>query len=462
MGFLTVLQDSALRRRIFRLAWPTMTETALQTLVQYVDTAQVGRLGAEASAAVGLTATTTWLVNAPLWALGAGVLTCISQALGAEDRERAERAAGQSLLLTLVVGAVMTVLTLSISPFLPVWLGADAAIRADAGRYFFIICTPMLFRASAIIFAAALRAAGDAKTPMWIDLVMNTVNIVLNFLLINKPQTLKLGTAELAVWGAGLGVTGAAIATAASYVVGGVWMFAAAERSPQLGGLKPIPDRETLRRCLGVSTPIAADRIVSMLGQVVFTAMVAKLGTIAVAAHAIAITAEQVFYIPGYGMQTAASALTGRYYGARDERNMMDHSMAVILIAVALMSALSLFLFLFPAFFMSIFTPDPAVIALGARVLRLVSVSEPFFAALIILEGVFNGAGDVRMPLLFSILSMWGVRIFCTRLCVTRLRLGLTAVWGCMVADNLTRFALMAHRYRGEHWKRGISIQNTD
>jgi Na+-driven multidrug efflux pump len=95
-------------------------------------------------------------------------------------------------------------------------------------------------------------------------------------------------------------------------------------------------------------------------------------------------------------------------------------------------------------------------------VLRLVSVSEPFFAALIILEGVFNGAGDVRMPLLFSILSMWGVRIFCTWLCVTRLHLGLTAVWGCMVADNLTRFALMAHRYRGERWKRGITIQNTD
>ena len=119
------LRDRELRSTIFHLAWPTVTEQALQTLVQYVDIAQVGQISASASAAVGLTSTTMWLVCAPLWALAMGVLACISQALGAQDRQRAQRAASQSVLLTLAVGAALTVLTLSVSPFLPGWLGAE-------------------------------------------------------------------------------------------------------------------------------------------------------------------------------------------------------------------------------------------------------------------------------------------------------------------------------------------------
>ena len=144
------LKEKELRTRIFRLAWPTVTENALQTVVQYVDTAQVGQLGAAASAAVGLTSTTTWLVNAPLWAVATGILACISQSLGAGDRERAGRAADQSLLLVLILGFAMTLLTLVISPFLPVWLGADEAIRHDASVYFAVICAPMLCPTSVV------------------------------------------------------------------------------------------------------------------------------------------------------------------------------------------------------------------------------------------------------------------------------------------------------------------------
>lgn len=452
----SVLRDGELRQRIFHLAWPTVTENALQTVVQYVDTAQVGQLGASASAAVGLTSTTTWLVNAPLWALATGVLACISQALGAGDKERAERAADQSLLIVFVTGIVMTILTLGISPFLPEWLGADPEIRRDAELYFAIICVPMLFRVSSIVFASVLRAVGNTKTPMWINLLMNGINVFLNFLLINTPHFWRMGGYTIPIWGAGMGVKGAAVATAVSYVVGGTLMFLRARRCPQLSGLRFRYDRAVMARCLAVSGPIGAEHMISMLGQVVFTALIARLGTVAIAAHSIAITAEQAFYIPGYGMETAASTLSGFYYGAGDEKKLLDYSAAILMIAVSLMAFCALFLFLFPAFFMGIFTPDQAVIELGAKVLRIVSVSEPFFAVVIILQGTFNGVGDVRAPVAFSLFSMWVVRLGLTWLCVTRLQLGLPAVWCCMVADNLTRFFLMTLRYRGNRWKRGI------
>ena len=171
---------------------------------------------ASASAAVGLTSTTMWLVCAPLWALAMGVLACISQALGAQDRQRAQRAAAQSVLLTLAVGAVLTVLTLAASPFLPGWLGAEEEIYADAALYFAIVCAPTLFRTASILFASVLRAQGNTKTPMQINLLMNVINILLNFLLINPAKTWRLGPLSIPMWGAGLGVAGAAIATAVS------------------------------------------------------------------------------------------------------------------------------------------------------------------------------------------------------------------------------------------------------
>ena len=458
------LRDRELRSTIFHLAWPTVTEQALQTLVQYVDTAQVGQISASASAAVGLTSTTMWLVCAPLWALAMGVLACISQALGAQDRQRAQRAAAQSVLLTLAVGAALTVLTLSVSPFLPGWLGAEEEIYADAALYFAIVCAPTLFRTASILFASVLRAQGNTKTPMQINLLMNVINILLNFLLINPAKTWRLGPRSIPMWGAGLGVAGAAIATAVSLVIGGTLMTLAVFRSPELG-LRGQPlrcDRPILRQCLRISLPIAADRVTVMLGQVVFTALIARLGTLSIAAHSIALTAEQAFYVPGYGMQAAAATLAGYQIGARDEEKLMQYSSAITAIAVFLMTAMSLLLFLFPRIIMGCFTPDEGVIALGAQVLRIVAVSEPFFAVVIILEGTFNGAGDTRAPFLISVSCMWGVRIVSTWLCISVFRLGLTAVWWCMVADNMTRFVCMLYRYRGRRWKRLLYAMDSD
>lgn len=460
MAFLTVrpLRDKELRNTIFYLAWPTITEQALQTIVQYVDTAQVGRINVGASAAVGLTSTTTWLVNAPIWAIAMGVLACISQALGAKDEARARRAASQSVLLTLIIGVILTVLTLVVSPFLPGWLGAREDIYQDAAFYFAIVCAPMLFRAASIIFAAVLRAVGNTKTPMLINIFMNLSNIALNFLLINPSSSWTLGGARFFVPGAGLGVVGAAIATAFSYVAGGILMTTCALRSSLFSQKDQLLryDSTAMRQCMSVSIPIAADRITVMLGQVVFTGLVARLDTVSIAAHTIALTAEQAFYVPGYGMQTAAATLAGYNIGSQNEKKLMEYSSAITTLAVILMTSMCVILFLFPEAIMGIFTPDQQVISLGGRVLRVVAVSEPFYAVVIILEGTFNGAGDTRVPFLIAVFTMWGVRITSTWLCINVFHLDLTAVWGCMVADNMTRFLLMTHRYRGHRWRYGL------
>ena len=456
----STLRDKEMMRTIFRLAWPTVMEQALQTIVQYADTAQVGAIGANASASVGLTATMMWLINSPMFAYAMGVLSVISRSLGAGDEKRARKAASQSVLITLVLGISIGIVTLIISPFLPGWLGAEQEIQRDASIYFAIVCAPMLFRASSIVFGSVLRATGNTKTPMIINTIMNAANIILNFLLINPAKVWQIGPLSIPMWGAGLGVTGAAIATAAAYVIGGTLMAIVTFRDPQLqlAHQKIRFDKEVMGQCVRIGTPVCAERVTACLGQVVFTALIAKLGTIAIAAHSIAITAEQAFYIPGYGMQAAAATLAGHSAGAGDERKLRQYSATITAIAVLLMGMLSILLFIFPAAVMGIFTHDTQVITLGAEVLRIVAVSEPFFAALIILEGIFNGIGDTKFPFFFSLFSMWGVRILFTFLCISVWGLGLQAVWCCMIGDNMTRFVCLLVRYLRGSWKKELGF----
>lgn len=454
------LRDPEMMGRIFRLAWPTMIEEFLYTAVQYADTAQVGAIGAQASAAIGLTTTTMWLTHAPMSAAGMGVLSCISISLGAKDSERARKAAMQSVILTVLVGLALTVITLGVSPFLPRWLGGDPEILQDASRYFAIVCAPMLFRAATTIFGAVLRAAGNTKTPMLVNLLMNAVNILLNFLLISPTRMMTLGNLQFTMFGAGLGVTGAAIATAVSFVLGGTLMAICVWREPSLGlrGQKIRLHPSVMRQCVRVGIPVCAQQMTTGFGHVVFTSLVAQLGTVSMAAHSIATTAEQAFYIPGYGMQAAAATLAGFSAGEKNEKKLMQYSSTIMAMACCFMTFLSLLLFLFPDTLMRLFTQDAQVIAQGASALRIVAVSEPFFAILIIIEGVFNGVGDTKAPFLFALCTMWGIRITATFFCVRVFHLGLDAVWLCMIADNITRFLCMLLRYRSGKWKKRLEF----
>ncbi|AAK81374.1 MULTISPECIES: MATE family efflux transporter [Clostridium] len=445
---------------IFALSWPSILEQLLETAVQYVSSAMVGQLGAEASAAVGLTTTATWLINSPSFAMGIGVLSYISLSIGAKKFRRAKIAAVQSIIITLILGIFMGIGTLAISPFLPKWLGAAPEIQRNASLYFGIICIPMIFRVAIIVFGAVIRSTGDMKTPMKVNLIMNLINIVLNFILIYGKQTISIGSFKITTYGGNLGVVGSAIAAATAYTVSGILMFLALYKnkivSPKGEKLKlNIP---IMRRCVNVGFPVTIERVATSLGQVVFSSLVTRLGTLAFAAHSIAITAEQAFYIPGYGMEATASTLAGNALGEKNEKKLNQISVTIIGMAITIMTVTGTILFLFPDFMMSLFIKDPVVIKSGSSVLRLVAISEPVFGALIILEGIFNGVGETKTPVLVSILSMWGVRILSTSICIYVFHLGLKSVWICMIADNVFRFTILFIRFLNGAWKKKLNL----
>ncbi len=439
---------------IFSLAWPTMLEQLMQTAVQYIDTAMVGSLGTRATAAVGSTTTVNWLVGSTVSALGVGFLSFIARAYGANDKKLAARVSSQAVLAVLASGIFFTILTLAFSGFIPKWMQVDSSIQPLASTYFFIIYMPMLPRAATIIFGTALRASGDTKTPMRVGILVNIINVILNFLLIFPTRTIQVLTLQLTLPGGDLGVIGAAIASAIAFTVGGIYMTIAFWRHPVISpkGQKLAPDMQILAPCLKVAVPNMLQRFGTSLGYVAFASMVNSLGEISTAAHTIANTVESAFYIPGYGMQTAAATLAGNALGANDKQKMKDLTRVIIRLEVFLMILSGSLLFIFAPDMMTLFTKDPAVINLGSIVLRMVAVSEPFYGVSIIIEGIMQGVGKTVTPFKFNIFGMWVIRIVGTFLCTQILGYGLVSAWACMIAHNLLLFVLFVIHYKRGRW----------
>lgn len=435
---------------IASLAWPTMLEELMGTAVQYIDTAMVGTLGTQATAAVGATSTVNWLIGSTISAVGVGFLSYVSRACGAGDTKRAGKASSQAVLAVLVFGTLFTALTLGLSEWVPVWMQVDPQIRSLASQYFFILYTPMLARTAIIIFGTLLRSAGDTKTPMRVGLLVNVINVILNFLLIYPTRNVW----GITMPGAGMGVVGAAIASAIAFAVGGVCITFALWKHPVISprGQSLRPDWSVLKPCLKVALPNGLQRFGTSLGYVAFAALINALGDVSTAAHTIANTVESAFYIPGYGMQTAAATLAGNALGAKDNRRIKDLARMIIFIEVSLMVVSGSLLFIFAPNMMSLFSKDPEVISLGAVVLRMVAVSEPFYGVSIIIEGMMQGMGNTLMPFVFGISGMWGIRIVGTYICTRLLGMGLISAWACMIAHNLLLFVMFLFCYLSGRW----------
>ncbi len=446
-------RKSALRM-IFTLAWPTVLEQILITAVSYVDTAMVGRYSDNASAIVGCTMTVNWLIGGIVSAIAVGFLSIIARAVGAGEHEFVKKAAAQATGMALITGVVLTIIVLPIARFVPVWMNADPAIRDLAGTYFFIIYLPMIFRSAAIIYGTVLRAAGDTKTPMVVNAATNVINMALNFFMIYDTRVLTVFGWNFTIPGVNLGTTGAAIASAIAFTIGGVWMTIAVYRSRILSprGMSLKPDPAILRPCFRVAFPALLQRIATSSGYVAFSGMINTLGEVATGAHTIANTAESAFYIPGYGMQAAASTLIGMSYGEKNPKKMKSICHMLLIIEVLVMILSGGCLFFGAEAIMRIFTKSEEIIRVGTTVLMMVALSEPAYGIAIIIEGIFHGVGDTMSTFVYGAAGMWGVRILGTYIFVILLGHGLVAAWACMIAHNLVLSVLLSIRYIRGGW----------
>ena len=413
-------------KSLLTLAFPIVLEEILSTLLQYVDTAMVGQLGAEATASVSLTSTVNWLIYSLFSSFGIATVAIISSSLGAKDYDRIEKASSMAFSLSLVMGFVIGAAAVALSPFIPVWMNAAVEIRELSSLYFAIISAAIPARAFIIIGSSALRAVKDSRTPMLINLSANLLNIVLNYLLIYTFA---------------LGVKGAAIATLISYICGAIALAVIWKRKKLISYRKKYlrPEKTLLREAAAICLPAAATNTTSCLGHIVFASLVSSMGTVIFAAHSIALSAETIFYVPGYGLRGATSTLIGISVGEKDEDKFRIIERQASLLTLLMMAFTGALLFFLAHSVMGFFTPDAVVIEEGTRILRLIAFTEPLFGLMIVCEGIYYGLGETKFPFIIETIGAWGIRILFSTIAIKAFHTDLLGVWMCMAADNTFR-----------------------
>ena len=419
--------------------------------MQYIDSAMVGSLGASATAAIGLVSTTTWLFGGICISAATGFSVQIAHLIGGGRRDAAQAVLRQGLMVALALGLALGAVGAGISGSLPVWLHGAADVCPDAGRYFLIFACTLPFVLLRQTAGSMLQCSGDMRVPSMLNILMCALDVVFNSLLIFPSRTLAGG---FTLPGAGLGVTGAALGTALAEAVTSLLMlYFLCFRSPLLRLAKGVPwrlENKCLAAAARLSLPLALERIILGGAHIAATRIVAPLGTVAVAADSLGVTAESFCYMPGYGIGSAATTLVGQSIGA--ERRDLARRFANLSVAlgVAIMACTGALMYLLAPWLFSLLTPDPAIRELGSRVLRIEAFAEPLFAASIVVAGALRGAGDTLVPSILNLVSMWGVRI--TAASFLAPRMGLVGVWLAMCAELCVRGVLFLVRLLRGKW----------
>ena len=439
---------------VLTLSIPSILQQIVVTAMEYIDAAMVGHIGAAATASIGIVSSSTWLLHGVLAGLYMAFSIQIAQYLGADRQQDARGVLRQAMLFNLVVGCAAAAFGVGISGFLPGWLGADPSLQADASAYFAIWAASLPFAVAMGMYSSMLRSAGDALTPGLISVATCVLDVIFNFFLINPTRTMVLFGREMTVWGLGWGVPGAALGTALSNAVGGVaaLLFLLLRDGP-LCIRKPGSWRITracVRNLLRVGGPLAAERAALSSAQVMLVRIVSALGTTAIAANSLGVSAESLCYMAGYGIQDAALALVGQAVGANRRDMAKQFAWLCTVMGMGIMAVTGLGMYAFAPALMSIFTADTAVIALGARVLRVEAFAEPMFGASIVASGAMQGAGDSTGCFVLNLISMWGIRITLAYLLAPRF--GLMGVWVAMCVELCSRGALFLIRMARGKW----------
>ena len=435
------LVSDPLPRTIARVALPAIASSLLMTLFTSVDTFWIGtRVGATGLAAASIAVFWIWMIVSVAEMVNVGVTAVASRRHGEGKPEAAARVAGDALLLSLVLGALCTLIGLLLLPRMFAMMSAPPDVAALGIRYLgtYLIGAPLIFGFFAV--DAAFRSAGDTRTPFVLLLASVAVTLVLDPILV-------VG------WGPvpALGVAGAAIATICTRGVAFLLGLAMVGRRGVMRFGRP--DVQVLASVIRIGLPTAVTGVVFSLIYVVVTRTATPFGTPALAALGIGHRVESWLYMVGVGCGAATAAIVGQNMGAgRTDRAERAGWLSVAFCSVFGVLACIVELAI-PERFAAVFSHDPAVIAEGARYLRIAAISQIGICAEIVLEGALGGAGATLPPMLTSTLitvSRIPIAIWATE------RWGIVGLWWTICITALLRAAGMMAIWRAGRWKRSL------
>ncbi len=422
---------------VWRFSVPAILAQLTSIMMQYIDTAMVGNLGAGASAAIGVVSTSTWLLNGLCSAVATGFSVQAAQKIGARQERDARHVLKHALVFALCFSGILMAAAIGISGPLPIWLGAGTDIQKNASIYFFIYaCSLPAFQLQSLA-GSMLQCSGNMRTPAILDAAMCGLDVVFNLLFIQF-----------------FGVPGAALGTALATIViciAKLWAVCVSSPILNIRRKEPCPFRKAiLSHMVRIGLPMGFEHIAICGAMILSTRIIAPLGTAAMAANSIAVTAESICYMPGYGIANAATTLVGQSIGAGRKTLAKSFSNLSTLLGCLIMTGAGILMYFACPLIFRMLTPDMQVQQLATDVLRIELFAEPLFAASIVASGALRGAGDSLVPCLLNLASIWGVRLTLSVLLVGQF--GLSGVWVAMCAELCVRGILLVYRQQRFRW----------
>jgi putative MATE family efflux protein len=444
-----LIDESNLLGSVIRLAWPVVVQQVSFSMVQLVDTALVGHLGEDALAGVRLAGQLFWFSQTGLVAVGVGATAIVARAVGAGEGHSASRYVQTSFVLALAWGILMALMMwFGGGPWLGL-MGAEPEAQ-DAGTDFLrALAFGMPFLA--ILFAgnAAQQGAGDTRSPMVIGIVVNIVNVFFAYSLINGVGPFP----ELGVTGSGLGATISGMVGAALVLA----ILASGKRALSWEPKEALTfDRPAAGRLMNIGIPAGIEQMQFNIAFMIYTAIIASLGTTALAAHGVTLAIQSLTFNVGFALSIATSALVGQSLGAHRPDLAERSAYVTMRYSLVFMGALAAIMMLFGSQIVGLFVAgeDAAdVIDIGRDLLFIFAFAMPGLAVSLTLGGALRGAGDTRAVLYIMAGTTWIVRLVPAYLLAITFGLGVPGAWIAAILDINTRAALMWFRFRIGKWK---------
>lgn len=423
--------------KVLSLAIPATIENILQTLVGFIDTLMISRIGLLAVTAVGVANTILNVYLAVFIALGVGSSALIAQYLGANKEKESQKVTNQSVVLATGVGLVFSLGSLFLGEPLLATMGASAEVLTYSKQFFYIVGGSSVFISLMTVLGSILRATGDTKTPMKVTAVVNIGNIILDYILI-------FGLGPIPA----LGVVGTAIGTAISRLMGTILLLNRVQKSSSPIDFLTIFKKSNYQSLINLTIPATLERLVMRLGQVLYFGLIISIGAKTFAAHSIAGNIESFTYMPAYGLATAAATLVGNSIGAKDLPKANHYAYSSAKYGVIFMSFLGVILFFGSPLFATLFTDDTEAINQIVTALRIDSFAQPVLAISLITTGSLQGMGDTKSPLYSTAFGMWVIRVGGVIVLSKIFNLGIAGVWLSIAIDLSLRSLFLVYRFK--------------
>ncbi len=425
-----------MQQKIVSLALPSIIENILQITLSTVDIYFVASLGSIAISAVGLNTLISNLYLTFFIALGTGISILTARGEGEKNPAKVKQNIQNGLLLTFCISLGFFAMNVVFGDQILHLIGKKTNLVEVAQIYFNVVIIPIATLSFMTVLSSILKSLGDTRTPMFTVLVINLINILLDYILIVGIGSFK-----------GWGILGAGIATTASRLIGCIILFVILNRKTQfLRGFR-FHFSGSIKEMVGYALPVGLEKISMRIGQLVYGGLIISIGIKHYAAHNIAGTIEAYSYLPAMGFGVTAFTMIGHAIGERNFQDIRKIGRLTYKYSTIFMVGIGAVFFIFAPQLADIFTDDPEIIHLVSTVLRIIALFQPLLCSTQVIASSLQALGDVKYPFYLTTIGIWVIRILGTIILGQKMGLGLIGVWISYAIDITFRGSLLWIRF---------------